>query len=168
MSRSRHMTSGHRRWSRVVTLMGSVAIGLLVVPGLAKAGAGTHTGGSDRVVATASQDLNLQRTWVQLFNGRRWDELAAIYEEDAVAIPPNHEPVRGRAAIIDYFKGIRDFVGEVTWGEPARITVSGDLVALVGDKGSAHSGAMRFNAHELYARQPDGSLRYRFDMFGMQ
>jgi ketosteroid isomerase-like protein len=168
MSTSRRTTSGYRRWPWVVTLMGSVAIGLLVAPGFAGAGTGAAKGRSDRVAATASEDLNLQRTWVRLFNGRRWDELNAIYEEDAIAIPPNHEPIRGRAAIIEYFKGIRDAVGEVTWGEPARITASGDLVALVGDQGSARSGMMRFNAHEVYARQPDGSLRYRFDMFGMQ
>jgi ketosteroid isomerase-like protein len=159
-------TTRNQWWA--LTLMGSVAIGLMVAPGLAGAGSGAEKRGSDRVEATASEDLNLQRTWVQLFNGRRWDELAAIYEEDAVAIPPNHQPVRGRAAIIEYFKSIREAVGEVTRGEPARITASGDLVALIADDGSARSGTMRFNAHELYARQPDGSLRYRFDMFGMQ
>jgi ketosteroid isomerase-like protein len=94
--------------------------------------------------------------------------VGVIYEEDAVAFPPNSAPVRGRAAIIEYFKGIRDGVGEVTCGEPARVTASGDLVALVADDCSVHSGAVRISAHELYARQPDGSLRYRFDMFGMQ
>ena len=159
------MSTTRSRWWGV-TLMGSVVIGLLA-PGLAGAGSGAEERGGDSVEATASEDLNLQRTWTQLFNGRKWDELAAIYEEDAVAIPPNSKPIQGRAAIIEYFKSIRDTVGEVTWGEPARITASGDLVALVGDNGSARSGTMRFNAHELYARQPDGSLRYRFDMFGM-
>jgi ketosteroid isomerase-like protein len=151
-----------------MTLMGSVAIGLLVAPGLAGAGGDEGTRGGDRVEATASEDLNLQRTWVELFNGRRWDELGAIYEEDALAVPPNAKPIRGRAAIVEYYKGVRDVVGEVTCGKPGGLTASGDLVALLADDCSARSGTVRFNAHELYARQPDGSLRYRFDMFGMQ
>ena len=97
-----------------------------------------------------------------------WDELGAIYEEDAVLLPPNSKPIRGRAAIVEYLKGLRDATGEGTCGEPARVTASGDLVALVSGACSGHSGALRVNVHELYARQPDGSLRYRFDMFGLQ
>lgn len=147
--------------------MGSVAIGLLA-PGLARAGGDVGTRGSGSVEATASENLNLQRTWVELFNGRRWDELGAIYEEDALVIPPNHELVRGRAAITEYFKGIRDVIVEVSCGDPASVTASGDLVALVPDDCSVHAGAIRVNTHELYVRQPDGSLRYRYDMFGMQ
>lgn len=149
-----------------MAVVGSVAIGL-VAPGFA-AGGVVGTEGDDRVEATATEDLDLLQTWVELYNARRWDELGAIYEEDAVALPPNSPILRGRAAIIEYFKSIRDLTGEATCGEPTRITTSGDLVARVGDDCSARSGTMRFNVHELYARQPDGSLRYRFDMFGLQ
>ena len=152
---SDHMRSSRSRWI-TRTLVGSAVVALLVTPGIT----GTRR--------SAAEDMNLQRTWVELFNARKFDELANIYEEDAVALPPNHEPVRGRAAIKEYFVGIRDSVGEVKCAEPSRLTYSGDLVAIVAGECSAHGGVLRFNAHELYARQADGSLRYRFDMFGMR
>jgi hypothetical protein len=59
-------------------------------------------------------------------------------------------------------------VGEGRCGEPLEGTVSGNLVALVSRSCTAYSGRLGFTAHELYERQADGSLRYRFDMFGMR
>jgi hypothetical protein len=41
-------------------------------------------------------------------------------------------------------------------------------VALVSRSCSAYSGRLGFTAHELYERQADGSLRYKFDMFGLR
>jgi ketosteroid isomerase-like protein len=138
---------------------------LLVAPGLP----GSGTGPARAEPAPTDQsavDLNLQRKWVELFNGRKWDELGAIYEDDAIALMPNHEPIRGRAAIVAFFQSIRDGIGEVTCGEPARITASGDLVSLVADDCSSYHGQLRYTMHELYGRQPDGSLRYKVDMVG--
>jgi ketosteroid isomerase-like protein len=157
-----------RGWILGGTLIATMGISLLVGPGMAGAGGGVGTRSSGGTEATAAGDLNLQRTWVELFNARKWDELGGIYEEDAVLLPPNHEPVRGRAAITEFLRSMRDQVGEVACGEPDRITASGDLVAAVSSTCSAYSGTLRANTHELYARQSDGSLRYRFDMFGFQ
>jgi ketosteroid isomerase-like protein len=151
------------------TLVSAAAMMLVVAPGIARAGSGeTGAAGSGRVRAMAADDLNLQKTWVQFFNGRKWDELGGIYEEDAIALPPNHEPIQGRAAIVEYFKSIRDAFDGVNCGEPARVTVSGNLVSLAGANCSAYGGRMGFTYSELYERQADGSLRYRVDMFGMR
>jgi hypothetical protein len=45
---------------------------------------------------------------------------------------------------------------------------SGNLVALVSRSCTAYTGQLGFTTHELYERQSDGSLRYKFDMFGMR
>lgn len=156
-----------RRWL-IRTLVASAAVVCLVGPGIGSARSEAGTGASNRVQAMSSDDLNLQKNWVEFFNGRKWDELGGIYEEDAIAIPPNHEPIQGRAAIIEYFRGIRDAVDVVKCGEPARVTVSGNLVSLAGGNCSAYDGRMGFTYSELYERQADGSLRYRVDMFGMR
>jgi len=156
-----------RRWL-TRTLVASAAVVCLVGPGIASARSEAGTAASDRVQATYSDDVNLQKDWVEFFNGRKWDELGGIYEEDAIAIPPNHEPIRGRAAILEYWRGVRDGLDAVKCGEPARITVSGNLVSLAGDNCSAYGGRMGFTYSELYERQADGSLRYRVDMFGLR
>jgi ketosteroid isomerase-like protein len=162
MSREQNAKSARgRRWP-TRTLVGSAAVVLLVTPGIAGPGANDH------VQAMAADDLNLQRTFVEYFNARKFDELAGLYEEDAIALPPNHEPVKGRAAIKEYWQSIRDAVGEVKCGEPARVTVSGNLVSLAGDNCSAYGGGVRITYSELYVRQADGTLRYRVDMFGMR
>jgi ketosteroid isomerase-like protein len=102
------------------------------------------------------------------FNAKKWDELGALYEEGAVALPPNHEPLEGRAAIVEYYKSIRDAVGEGHCAEPFKTAVSGKLVAAVGRDCSAYSGQMGFTTHELFERQDDGSMLFKFDMFGMR
>ena len=117
------------------------------------------------VVAEAAA---VQKTFIELYNNRKWDELGALYLEDAIAVPPNHEPIQGRAAIVEYWKSIRDTLGEGEVGEPLRGTASGNLVALVSRSYSGFSGQLGFTAHELYERQADGSLRFKFDMFGMR
>lgn len=118
--------------------------------------------------ALIAQAVEMEQLFVHLYNERRFDELgAAYYAEDAIAVPPNHEPIRGRAAIVAYFRANRDGLGEATLGSPLRGSASGDQVSLVGQV-SAHGGQLRVSTHELYERQPDGSLRCTVDMFGFR
>ena len=146
---------------------------LLVAPGTA--GAGSEAGSHSGVSATSTEDpmiaeaMRLDQKWVELFNAKRWDELgAAYYAEDALAVPPNHEPIRGRDAVVDYFRSSRDAFGEVQGGtETWRASASEKLVSLVG-KYSAYSSRLRVTSHELFERQPDGSLKCTVDMFGFR
>jgi hypothetical protein len=62
----------------------------------------------------------------------------------------------------------RDTIGEAECGEPVQVTASGNLVALVSRSCTAYAGQLGFTTHELYEGQSDGSLRYKFDMFGMR
>ena len=136
------------------------AVFLMVAPGIAGA---DNRDGEDALVVEA---MRLDQTFVELFNARKWDELGTTYyAEDAVAAPPNHEPIQGRDAIIQYMRESRDALGELQNGpDTFKASVSGNMVSLVA-KYSAYSGRVRAVAHELFERQADGSLKCTVDMF---
>jgi ketosteroid isomerase-like protein len=120
---------------------------------------------ASRLVAEAA---GLQQLFVELFNRKDFDRLGvAYYVHDAIAVPPNHEPIHGRDAIIEYLRGMRDSLGELAVAAPLRGSASGDFVSMVGQY-SALGDRVRATSHELYERQPDGSLRCTVDMFGFR
>lgn len=156
-----------RRWASRA-LAPAVAVALVMAPGIARAGSGDDRSGAgdpDQMIAEAR---GLEQKIVEFWNARKWDEYAALYEDDALAIPPNHEPIQGNKTIAEFYKSVRDATGEIEGGtETFRAIVSGDLVDMVG-KYSAYSGRLRFTTHEVYRRQPDGSLKMATDMFGFR
>jgi ketosteroid isomerase-like protein len=169
---------GCRRYARVIASAGAVliAFGTLTVTSttvkaetegrIPSAGDADEANGDEE--AMIAEAVEHQHKFVAAFNARKWDDVGAHYAEDAIAVPPNHEPIQGRAAIVEYWKSVRDTVGVAQCGEPIEGTVSGNLVAIVGRSCTAHSGQLGFTYHELSERQADGSLRYKFDMFGFR
>jgi ketosteroid isomerase-like protein len=155
-----------RKWWIIPTLAVLTTVG---VPLAAASSAGDVRSAGLR--ATAAEDPMVTDTralvdrFIELWNAKKLDELVAgHYVDDAVMLPPNHEPIRGRAAILAYLKSLRDFVGEAQEGDHLmRATPSGDTVSWVG---LYVFGQLRITSHELYVRQPDGSMRNTVDMFG--
>ncbi len=146
----------------------AAAVVLVVAPGIASARSEEARGKAIDHDHMTAEGMAVQHTFIELYNGRKWEQLGALYLENAIAVPPNHEPILGRAAIVEYWRGVRDTLGEAECGDPLEVTASGKLVALVSRTCSAYAGRIGFTTHELYERQPDGSLRYKFDMFGMR
>ena len=145
----------------LATALAAVIVPLAPRPGVA------DEGGAE-VKGMVAEAFRMEQMFVELWNAKKWDELGpAYYTENAIAVPPNHEPIKGRAAIIEYMKGAREVLGEAEVVEPHKASASGGLVSLVGNY-SGRSGKMRVTAHELYERQPDGSLRCVVDMFGFR
>jgi ketosteroid isomerase-like protein len=132
-------------------------------------------GGGPGVRVAAAEDtmireaVRMDQRFVELWNANKVDEAIQFwFADDALEMPPNHEPIRGRAAILAYFKSLRDTVGELEGGtETFAASSSGGLVSLAG-KYSARAGTLRFVAHETFQRQPDGSLKAIIDMFGFR
>ncbi len=158
----------NRRWlTRTLTASAALALAVAIVPLAPVPGAASES--SAKVTGIVVEALQMEQRFVDLWNDRNFDELGYYYyTEDAIAVPPNHEPIRGRAAITEYFKGARDALGELVVDTNAhRATASGDLVSLVG-KYSFYSGKLRLTTHELYQRQADGSLKCVVDMFGFR
>ncbi len=145
----------HRRWVRI--LLTSAAVVLILAPGIAGAGAGTGGATDDDAQMVADAKL-AESAIVAGYNDKKWDELRALYSEDALLLPPNHEPVQGRDAIIEYFQSIRDITGEIDDGlEYLRLKGSGSFAVLAG-KITFQSGQVRMTYNDLYERQPDGSV----------
>jgi ketosteroid isomerase-like protein len=146
-----------------------LAVAAMIAPLAARpdtAGADDHVRGAAEMITEA---LRLDQMFVELWNDRNFDELGRVYYvDDALLVPPNHEPIRGRDAIIKYFEGGRDAFGEIEMApDPHAASASGNLVSILG-KYSAHSGQVRTTNHELFERQPDGSLKVTVDMFGFR
>ena len=151
------------------TVVAFVAALLLVVPVWhSEAGSGSAVAAMSTEDQMIAEAMGVDQKWVKLWNDRKWDELGTLYAPDAIAVPANHEPVRGREAIVEYYRGGRDVFGEMEGGtETWRASASGKLVSLVG-KFSVFSGRVRMTSHTLYEHQPDGSLKLTVDMFGFR
>jgi len=138
-------------------LLASAAVVLVVVPGMAVAGTGTG-GASDDEAALIAAAKQTEAAIATAINDKKWDALGALYAQDAVLLPPNHEPVVGRDAIVDFIRSIRDVVGKLDDAvDYVRVQASGNLASMAVTF-SANSGHLRMTDAELYERQPDGSL----------
>ena len=93
------------------------------------------------------------------------EALAALYADDAMLLPPDHEPIKGRQAIGDFWRQGTDEGLEVT---TLTVEVDGDLGYLVGryhlpptDEEPADSGKYVM----CLKRQRDGSWKLTADIW---
>jgi len=69
----------------------------------------------------------LTQDWMLACNGKQLDDLVTLYAVDAIVLRPNVPPVRGTAAIHEFFVGVLDAgLGEVDM-ESLRVEVFGDV-----------------------------------------
>lgn len=88
-----------------------------------------------------------------------------MFAEDALLLSPNHEPVRGRDAIVEFYKNARDVVGEINEGwKFLRVEGSGNFANLAGLI-TLGSGRIRLWYTDSYERQPDGSVQMIVNAF---
>lgn len=105
------------------------------------------------------------RRYVAASNQGDAEALAALYADDAMLLPPDHEPVQGREAIGTYWRQGTDEGLEVT---TLTVEVDGDLGYLVGryhlsptDEEPADSGKYVM----CLKRQRDGSWKLTADIW---
>lgn len=153
---------------RTRMLLASAAVVLVIVPGtIAVAGAGTG-GTTDDEAQLIAAARRTEAAIVAAVNDKQWDKLRALYAHDAVLLPPNHEPVLGPDAIVDYIRSIRDAVGKLDLEEEyLRVKASGNMASLAVTF-SANSGHLRMTDAELYERQPDGSVVMTVEQVGFR
>lgn len=81
-------------------------------------------------VETAVRKVTLD--WALACNSRHLDDLVSTYAPDAIILRPNHPPVRGTAAIREFFFAVLDAgFGEVEL-DPLRVDIVGDVAYEVG------------------------------------
>ena len=168
MSEQQVNGSGTGRWRMLRIVVASAAVAFMVAPGIAGAGSGT-SGNSDEDAQMVADATRTEQAIVTAYNDKKWDELRALYLDDALMLPPNHEPIRGRDAIAEYLRSLRDVAGPIDAGgvEHVRVRGSGTLANIVG-KFSIHSGRGRMMTDEVFERQADGSVLCGIDHFSFR
>jgi ketosteroid isomerase-like protein len=159
-----------RKWCSVSILAVLLAAAGVPIAASAASGAG---GGEGRV--SAAEESTVAATWQaeehfrELWNANNMDQLVAeIYTDESVMAPPNHDPIRGRAAILEFLKPARAELGEFSKEDVSCQPTSSDTLVSMFCDYKFRSGSLRLNAHEAWHRQPDGSVRNMVDMFGFR
>ena len=135
-------------------------IGLLVAVAAGCAGGSTAIDPASRGAIEATVDR-----YVAASNEGDAEALAELYAEDALLLPPDHEPIRGRAAIVEFWRQGTDLGLEVS---TLRLEVAGDVAYLVGryrlpptEEEAADSGQYVL----CLKRQPDGAWKLTADIW---
>ena len=118
-------------------------------------------------VAGEDEDAIRQMTldWGNAYNGGDAEAVAALYEEDALLMPPGHPGVKGRAAILEFFKG------DIAASQEAKLVfvlnpetdvgISGDLGWETGTYTATIDGAVVDTGKFMSVnRKKDGKWRY--------
>jgi len=142
---------------RTRMLAASAAAVLLVVPGIAVAGAGTN-GDTDDEAQMMRDVMRVAHANFVAYNDKKWDEFRMTFTDDAIMLPPNQDPVRGPDAITDTHRELRDVLGAVDLEsfELVRARADGKIANLVYT--FTTESHVRFMSDVLYERQPEGSV----------
>lgn len=155
------MSLRHLKPMRVLLAFAAVVV---LAPGIAVAGGGS-SGGTDDNAQIVAEAKRAESAFVVAYNGKNWDALRSVFAEDLLLLAANAEPIKGRDAIVDYFKNARDGFGKINDGhEHLSVNGSGKLARLAGVL-SAGPGRIRVWYSDIYERQPDGSVRFAVKAF---
>jgi len=107
----------------------------------------------------------LTQEWVLACNTRQLQELVELYASDAMILRSNHPPVRGAAAVREFFFGALEAgLGEVEV-EPIRVEVFGDLAHEIGRYSALVPGTVGKRREErgkylwVFAKQSGGDWK---------
>ena len=124
----------------------------------------TTVSAEQRVLTPEEMDVE----FIRLFNENKLDKLGEFYyAENALLMSPNHEPIRGRKAIVEELKGVRQAFGEFSGLRLMQVVESEGLTSIVASFATLHGGA-RIVTHEAFQRQVDGSWKVIADMVGFR
>jgi uncharacterized protein (TIGR02246 family) len=103
--------------------------------------------------------------YVAASNEGNAEALAELYADDALLLPPDHEPIHGREAIVEFWRQGTDEGLEVS---PLRLEVAGDVAYMVGryrlpptEEEAADSGQYVL----CLKRQTDGAWKLTADIW---
>ncbi|MGC1228243.1 MAG: nuclear transport factor 2 family protein, partial [Candidatus Sulfotelmatobacter sp.] len=107
----------------------------------------------------------LTQEWILACNMRQLEELAELYAADALVLRSNLPPIRGAAAVREFFfASLEAGLGEVAL-DPMRVEVSGDLAHEVGRYSALVPGTVGKRREErgkylwVFARQASGDWK---------
>lgn len=114
--------------------------------------------------ARPANALELRERFDTLYAEGRIDEIGEVfYAPDALLLPPDAEPVRGRAAIVAFLERLREQSGKGVFGV-LRSDTEGGLAYIAGTAAFPSLGLDCLTL-ETYRRQADGTWKCVVDMF---
>lgn len=106
----------------------------------------------------------LRRRFGELWNEERIDDIGDVfYATDALILPPDQEPIRGRGRIVDFFKELRKVAGDIDLGVIEAVT-DGGLAYIAGTFAFPLVGAQGLTL-ETYRLGGDGTWKCVTDMW---
>jgi ketosteroid isomerase-like protein len=146
----------HAKTARAVIAV--LIIALSVLPS-------TTVTASERILTPEEMDVE----YVRLFNENKLDELGQFYyAENALFMPPNQEPIRGKQEIVERLKELRQVYGQFQTGlRPLQVVETERMASVVGNFAFLNGG-IRIVSHETFQRQVDGSWKAIVDMPGFR
>lgn len=156
-------------WTATLLLCGGVVGCRPAAPPAQAAGGPPGLTAADEAQILAADSLFTMAT-----NAGDVDRVAATYAEDALLMPPNAPPVKGRAAIRAFWNGfLQPYTVVLTVGTD-QIEGRGDLAYVVGHyrlattpkaKGTPAQAPEDGKFLEVFKRQADGQWRYHVDIY---
>ena len=163
--------------SRSLPLVTAAALLASAVTGGCRAGAppaGGESGAPELSAAETARVLATDTLFAVGTNAGDVDKVAGMYAEDGVLLPPDAPPVKGRAAIREFWNGLlQPYAVTLTLGTD-QVEGRGDLAYIVGHyhlvttpkaKGTPALAPEDGKYSEVLKRQSDGSWRYVVDMY---
>jgi ketosteroid isomerase-like protein len=143
---------------RARAVIAVLIVALIVLPS-------TTVTASERILTPEEMDVEYVRLW----NENKFDELGDFYyAENAMFMPPNEEPIRGKPNIVERLKEVRQLFGEFQTGlRPLQVVETESMTSVVGNFAFLNGG-IRLVSHEAFQRQPDGSWKAIVDMPGFR
>jgi len=136
--------------------------------------AGAESGPLELSAAETARVLATDTLFAVATNAGDVDKVAGMYAEDGLLLPPGAPPVKGRAAIREFWNGfLQPYAVTLTLGTD-RVEGRGDLAYIVGHyhlvttpkaKGTPAMPPEDGKYSEVLKRQADGSWRYVVDMY---
>jgi ketosteroid isomerase-like protein len=126
-------------------------------------GSGTTTGHSEE--STAPSAVENVRTYYELVDRGRIDELLNLFAEDSVYERPGYPPMRGRQALEDFYRKTR--IIEDGRHMLTSVTQEGDSIAVTG----RFEGELKNNSQvslefaDFFDMDPKGTFRHRKTFF---
>jgi uncharacterized protein (TIGR02246 family) len=144
-------------------------IALAVTFALAGAGCGGPAGPADADLAAIR---SISPRFMKGVEGRDAVALAGLYDEAAVVLPPGSGPIRGRAAIQEYWQGMLNGPLQSVRLEPVEVRAAGDLAYESGEgtiRITAPSGILSVPAKyvTVMKKQADGSWKLTHDIWNL-
>lgn len=135
----------HRPSSRSGVFLASL-LTVSALAGCQPAERGRTTGPAVDTAAVAAAVDSLRQAYLEAYNAGELDRLASLYADDAVLLPPDAPPVRGRDSIRTHF------AGELAPGPTLEIS-SGQLGPL-GPEWTSLAGGYRVTVRREEAEEP--------------